>query len=111
MGRNHARVYREMEGSVELVGVADANAGEAAKVGARTGAAHFSNYHEMIDKVKPDLISLAVPTALHAQIGLELIERGINLLIEKPIATTLEEGEALIEAARKAGVVLQVGPY
>lgn len=63
----------------------------------------------MIDKVKPDLISLAVPTALHAQIGLELIERGINLLIEKPIATTLEEGEALIEAARKAGVVLQVG--
>ncbi|MBK9121856.1 MAG: Gfo/Idh/MocA family oxidoreductase [Chloroflexi bacterium] len=109
MGRNHARVYREMEGNVQLVGVADANPAEAAKAGARTGVPHFSDYHEMIDKVKPDLVSLAVPTALHAQIGLELIERGINLLIEKPIATTLEEGEALIEAARKAGVVLQVG--
>ncbi|MGQ9888933.1 MAG: Gfo/Idh/MocA family oxidoreductase [Aggregatilineales bacterium] len=108
MGRNHVRVYREIEG-VELVGVADQHAQTAAKVGATFAAPHYTDYLQMLDECKPDLVTLAVPTVLHYEIGVALIERGIHLLIEKPIARTLEEGEKLVELARKRNVVLAVG--
>jgi len=108
MGRNHVRVYREIEG-VELVGVADQHAQTAAKVGATFAAPHYTDYLQMLDECKPDLVTLAVPTVLHYEIGVELIERGIHLLIEKPIARTLEEGEKLVELARRHNVILAVG--
>ncbi len=109
MGRNHARVYREMENDVELVGVADSNAEVAARVGARFGVPAFSDYQKMLDESQPDLVSLAVPTSLHHEIGTHLIERGVHVLIEKPIASTIEQGQNLIELAKRQGVVLAVG--
>ncbi len=108
MGRNHVRVYREMD-NVELVAVADQHAPTAAKVGATFSAPHYTDYLQMLDERQPDLVTLAVPTVLHYEIGMQLIERGIHLLIEKPIARTLEEGEKLVEQARAKGVVLAVG--
>jgi predicted dehydrogenase len=108
MGRNHARVYREME-NVELVAVADSSPQAAAKVGSSYVTAHYSDHLKMIEECKPDLVTLAVPTVLHYKLGLELIERGVNLLIEKPITSTFEEGQELVEQARKNGVVLAVG--
>ncbi len=108
MGRNHARVYREMEG-VELVGIGDQNAQTAAKVGASFVVPYYTDYLKLIDECKPDLVSLAVPTSLHFKIGCELIERGVHVLIEKPIASTVEEAEKLIELARQKGVTLAVG--
>jgi UDP-N-acetylglucosamine 3-dehydrogenase len=108
MGRNHVRVYRETEG-VELVAVSDQSAETAARVGSVFNAPHFNDYARMIDECKPDLVTLAVPTDKHFKIGMDLIERGINLLIEKPIASTLEEAEELVDAARRKGVVLAVG--
>lgn len=108
MGRNHVRVYRETEG-VELVAVSDQSMETAARVGSVFNAPHFNDYARMIDECKPDLVTLAVPTDKHFKIGMDLIERGINLLIEKPIASTLEEAEELVDAARRKGVVLAVG--
>jgi predicted dehydrogenase len=108
MGRNHTRVYREIE-HVELVAVADANSQTAARVGANFGVAHYTDYTTMLDECKPDLVSLAVPTGLHLEVGTQLITRGIHVLVEKPIARTVEEGEKLIELARKHKVVLAVG--
>jgi|FLYN01.1.fsa_nt_gi predicted dehydrogenase len=108
MGRNHARVYREIE-NVELVAVADKNLQTAAKVGASYGVPHYTDFAALLDERKPDLVSLAVPTSLHLEVGAQLIERGIHLLIEKPIASTVEEGQQLIELAKKKGVLLGVG--
>ena len=108
MGRNHARVYREMD-NVELVAVSDKNPQTAAKVGSSFSVAHYTDYNTMLDECKPDLVSVAVPTSLHLEVGEKLIEHGIHVLIEKPIANTIEEGEKLIELAKKHEVVLGVG--
>lgn len=108
MGRNHARVYREME-NVQLVGVEDQNAQTAAKVGANFVVPYYTDYQKLLEECKPDLVSLAVPTSLHYEVGCDLIERGIHLLIEKPIASTVEEAEKLIDLAQKKGVTLAVG--
>jgi predicted dehydrogenase len=109
MGRNHARVYREMETGVELVGVEDRDTDVAAKAGAQFGVPAFTNYHKLLDETQPDLVSLAVPTSMHYEVGAELVERGIHLLIEKPVTSTLEQGSKLIEMAKQRGVILAVG--
>ena len=109
MGKNHARVLREMENEVDLVAVSDANARIAETIGKRLGVASYTDYVQMVEQLQPDLVTLAVPTSLHCEIGCDLLERGINVLIEKPIAGTLEEGRKLIDTASRAGVVLAVG--
>ncbi len=108
IGQNHARVYREMDG-VQLVGVVDANPQTAAKIGARFNVPHFTDYNSLIETDKPDLVSCCVPTSLHFQVGMELIEQGIHVLMEKPITSTVEQGQQLIAAAKAKGVVLAVG--
>lgn len=108
MGRNHVRVYRELE-SVELVGIADQNPQTAAKVSGSYCIPYYTDYAEMLEECKPDLVTLAVPTGLHRKIGADVIQRGVHVLIEKPIATNVEEGEELIELAEQQGVILAVG--
>jgi UDP-N-acetylglucosamine 3-dehydrogenase len=108
MGRNHARVYREME-AADLVAVVDNNPQVAGKVGADFSTTAYTDYQEMLDKSKPDLVSLAVPTQMHFQVASDLIRRGVHVLVEKPIASTLEEAATLIELAAKHDVTLQVG--
>ena len=108
MGRNHARVYREMDG-VELVAVEDRNPQTAAKVGKGFAVPYYSDYVKMIEETQPDLVTLAVPTSLHHEVALDLMARGIHVLVEKPIASTVEQGQEMIEASQKQGVVLAVG--
>jgi predicted dehydrogenase len=108
MGRNHARVYRELDG-VELIAISDQNAETAERIGTVYGVTHFTDYKRMIEECKPDLVTLAVPTDKHYKVGLDLIEHGVNLLIEKPIAPTLEEATGMVELARRKGVILAVG--
>ncbi len=108
MGKHHARIYREMD-LVELVGIVDQNATTAAQVAARNAVPYFLSLDELLDKHRPDLVSLAVPTSFHYSLAMQLIDQGIHVLIEKPIATTVEEGERLIDAAERAGVVVAVG--
>src|SRR6185295_8299393 len=108
MGRNHARVYREMEG-VDLVAVSDANPQTATKVGHNNNVPFYTDPMKMIEECKPDLVSLAVPTVLHVQVATQLINEGIHVLIEKPIASSVEAAETLIELAKQKGVQLAVG--
>lgn len=108
IGQNHARVYREMDG-VELVGVADAFAATAAKIGGRLNIPYYSDVDKMLDEQKPDLVSVSVPTGLHFDAGMKMIERGLHVLVEKPITSTVEQAEELVAAARKKGVLLAVG--
>jgi predicted dehydrogenase len=106
-GRNHVRVWRETEGA-ELVGVVDENSERAQKVAAEFRTPVIAGVDELIAE-QVDAVSLAVPTKEHARIGCRLLEAGLDVLVEKPIAASLEEADQLIAAAKKNGRVLQVG--
>jgi UDP-N-acetylglucosamine 3-dehydrogenase len=108
MGRNHARVYWELPG-VELVGVADADLATARGVARRHSTQAYSDYRSLFDEQRPEAITIAVPTNQHAEIACEAIQRGIHVLVEKPIAASLDEGLAMITAAEEAGVTLMIG--
>lgn len=108
MGVNHARVYWEIP-TVDLVGVSDKDENLVNSVAKKYGTKAFTDYRDMLDLVKPDIVTVAVPTLSHRAIALEIIERGISLLIEKPIAFSLEEGQEIIDAAKKNGVKLMIG--
>lgn len=106
LGRHHARVLAGLDG-VELVGVADVRAERAQGVAGEHGCDAFVDYRELLDRV--EAVSLAVPTEDHVGVGVDVLERGIHLLVEKPIAPTLEGADRLIEAALRRSLVLQVG--
>ncbi|MEO8610986.1 MAG: Gfo/Idh/MocA family oxidoreductase [Chloroflexota bacterium] len=108
IGQNHARVYREMEG-IQLVGVVDQSLQNATKVGSRLNVPFYTDWEKLLEEQKPDLISCAVPTSLHFDVGTKLIERGLHVLMEKPITSTLDQAEKLVALAKKKGVVLAVG--
>jgi predicted dehydrogenase len=106
LGRFHAQKYAQIPGS-KLVAVVDANPDTCAKVAAELGTRAVHDYRELFGAV--DAVSLAVPTPLHHRIGCELLEQDIDVLIEKPIATTVAEARELVDLARAKGRVLQVG--
>jgi len=108
MGVNHARIYWELPGS-DLVGVSDMNRNLADTVARKYSTRAYTDYHAMLDEVKPDVVAVAVPTLFHREVALEVIDRGISLLIEKPIAFDLDEGRTIIEAAKAKGVKLMIG--
>ena len=108
MGRNHLRVLNDLA-SVELVGVADADTATAENTARRARIASYNDYREMLDRERPNAVVVAVPTILHREVVLEVIARGMHVLVEKPIAFTVEEGREMIAAARSAGVILTVG--
>src|SRR5689334_20860648 len=99
MGRQHARVYADLPG-VELVGVADADSIASASVVRRFGGQAFDDYADLLDSLRPDAVTIAVPTSMHRAVALEVIRRGIHLLIEKPLAFDIAEGEQVIAAAK-----------
>jgi len=105
-GRNHVRVYREL-GDAELAGVVDTNAERARAVAAEFSTEVLPGVEALAGRV--DAVSLAVPTVEHARLGCWLLERGMDVLVEKPIAASLAEADELIAAARKHGRILQVG--
>lgn len=106
LGRQHARVYSELE-NVELVGVVDKNPAIAQAVAGQYGAQSFSDFRELPKTVSA--VSLAAPTFEHSRIGCELMGNGLDVLVEKPIAASVEQAEALIQAAVRHQRILQVG--
>src|ERR1041384_5880441 len=98
LGRQHARLYAELE-DVELVGVVDILKARTEEIAGLYRTAAFTNYQEIFGKV--DALSLAVPTIDHARIGIDLLEHGIDVLVEKPIASSVEQAQALIDAAHR----------
>jgi UDP-N-acetylglucosamine 3-dehydrogenase len=107
MGSNHARVLAEFPGVV-LAGVADPDRKQAHFVGSTLGCPALSSVDELLDR-GVDALTIAAPTHLHRDIALACIERGVHVLVEKPIASTVAEGEDIIAAARRAGVTLMIG--
>lgn len=108
MGANHARVNWEMP-NVDLVGVVDADAHQAEMIGQKYRTRSYIDYRKMLDETKPDAVTIAVPTIHHRAVAFDVIERGIALLIEKPIAFSMEEGQAIINAADRSNVKLMIG--
>src|SRR5215472_3480143 len=107
MGSNHARVLAEFPGVV-LAGVADADRQQAHSVGSTLGCPALGSIEELLDR-GVDAVSIAAPTHLHRDIALACIARGVHVLVEKPIASTVVEGDDIIRAARCAGVILMIG--
>ncbi len=108
MGRNHARVYWEMP-DVDFVGIADADIEKTAALGKKYGIQVFNDYRKMLDEQNPDAVTIAVPTVLHYEVALEAIDRGIHVLLEKPIALEVAQGEEIIRKAADKNVKLQIG--
>lgn len=107
MGSNHARVYATLPGA-ELVGIADPDDKQADFVARMLGCEAVADVNALLD-LGVDAVSIAAPTHLHRDIALTCIARGVHVLVEKPIASSVEEGREIIEAARRAGVALMVG--
>jgi UDP-N-acetylglucosamine 3-dehydrogenase len=107
MGSNHARVLAEFPG-VELAGVADPDRKQARFVGGTLGCPALSSVEELLDH-GVDAVTIAAPTHLHRDIALTCIARGVHVLVEKPIASTVAEGEDIMAAARRAGITLMIG--
>ncbi|HSV32010.1 MAG TPA: Gfo/Idh/MocA family oxidoreductase [Atribacteraceae bacterium] len=106
LGQHHARIYAEIP-EVDLAGVVDINRDRAREIAGRYETAPYFDYRDLFGKV--DAVSIVVPTVLHRAIAGHFIEEGINILIEKPVTTTLEEARELMEMANRRNVVLQVG--
>jgi predicted dehydrogenase len=106
MGQYHVGVYSELH-NVELVGVADNDYHRGMSVAEKYGARCYTDYHELLAAV--DVVSIAVPTSLHYAIAREFLKAGVHVLLEKPIAHTMEEARDLFRLAAANGVVLHIG--
>jgi predicted dehydrogenase len=106
LGRFHAQKYAVLQNS-ELVGVADPSETARAAVSAELGVASHADYRELLGRV--DAVSIVTPTPFHFTVAKEFLEAGAHVLVEKPMTTTVEEGLVLIESARNANRILQVG--
>lgn len=108
MGRNHLRVLGTRPG-VTLAAVADPFPEALADATARTGAAGFADPLAMLREAGLDAVVIAAPTTAHAPLALAAIEQGIAVLVEKPLAATVEDGLAILAASRASGVPVAVG--
>jgi predicted dehydrogenase len=106
-GKNHARVWCEL-GGVELVGIVDTDGERARQLAAEFGTEAIPRL-DMLRRERVDAASLAVPTSEHARLGCHLLEAGLDVLVEKPMATSLSEADQLMAAAARSGLILQVG--
>ncbi len=106
LGRFHAQKYRQVADS-NLIGVVDAHIETAQRVAAELQVEAFTDHRELLGRV--DAVSIAVPTPLHFQVAQDFLERGVHVLVEKPITTTVAEAQALIDLAARKRCVLQVG--
>jgi predicted dehydrogenase len=106
LGRHHARILSSIEGAT-LAAVVDTNEARAAEIAASVGARAFANARDILDQV--DLVSIATPTESHAEVASLFLDRGIPVLVEKPLARSVEEADAIIRVAARAGALLAVG--
>ena len=106
LGQFHAEKYAQLENS-ELLAVVDADPKRAEELAARLNTRGVTDYRQIIGEV--DAVSIVVPTRYHFSVTKDFLDRGVHVLLEKPITTTLAEADELIALAKERGVVLQVG--
>jgi len=110
MGYHHARIYSSLEknGLVKLVGVVDADPQRARRVAEEFRTRAFTDHRDLLGE-GVDAVSIAVPTRLHHEVALFFIRNNVHVLVEKPIADTVEKASEMIREAEKQGVILLVG--
>lgn len=106
LGQHHARIYSQMPG-VKLVGVVDIKKDRADEMARTYSTTPFYDYKELIGRV--DAVSIVVPTVLHHNVAMDFISNNVDILLEKPITTTIAEAEELIAEAEGKSLILQVG--
>ena len=106
LGKEHARILSQLPG-VELVGVADPRPVQAAAVAQRCGTHAYADHRELLTKVDGAIV--AVPTAHHHAVACDFLERGVSLLVEKPLAADLGHADELVALATRNSATLQVG--
>ncbi len=110
MGMNHLRVLNDLDGEqIRLMGVAETHETALQYAMRRFHVAGYTDYRQMVDETSPDLVAVVVPTHLHFEVAYHILDRGINVLMEKPITSTIEEALALIELARLRTAKIAVG--
>ena len=111
MGKNHLRVLRDDfdEGQVELVGVAEPHEPNLQHAMRRFHVAGFDDYRQLVEQTHPDLVAVVVPTHLHFEVASYLLDRGINVLLEKPMTSNIEEAKSLIQLASIRDARLAIG--
>jgi predicted dehydrogenase len=109
LGKQHARVHRSLadEGLTDLVAICDVNEATARAIGTERNVEWTADWQSLIGKV--DAVSLATTTESHCEIACGLLASGVHVLVEKPIARTLDEADRMIAAAAKSGACLMVG--
>lgn len=105
MGRHHVRVASSVG---ELVGISDLNVNIGKPMAEKYGTSFFKDYNDLF-KQDLDGVVIVTPTNFHKDVALAAIEHGLNVLVEKPIAPSVEDGQAIVDAAADAGVTLAVG--
>lgn len=108
MGYNHARVYYRLE-EANLVAVSDVSERTLNKVCEKYNAKGYSDYEDLLKDPEIEVVSVCVPTTHHHDVVMKAIEYGKHVLVEKPIAFSLEEAEEMIAAAKEKGVILGTG--
>lgn len=108
MGKHHVRTYSEID-KVKLAAITDINEAKGKAVAEKYGCKFYKDYNEMFDKESIDLVSVVVPTKFHEKVAIDVIEKGVNLLVEKPIADTIKGAENIIKKAKEKNVKLAVG--
>lgn len=108
MGFNHLRVYSELEG-IQLVGASDVNPERLKALVDRFTVPTYSDYRDLFAKEKPDAVSITVPTSDHEEVATFALQAGAHVLVEKPIAATVDEGKRLIALAKEVKRQLMVG--
>jgi len=106
LGRFHALIYAR-HADIDLVGVVDSDAETARRVAQETGCEAFTDPAALLGKV--DAVSVVVPTPAHLSVARLYLDNGVHVLLEKPIARTVEQGAEIVSAAERAGVILQIG--
>ena len=106
LGLHHVRILRDMQGP-DFIGFYDARADRAAQVATELGVRAFPTLDALLDEV--DAVTIVVPTSGHYAVAQQVLTRGIHAMIEKPLAATLEEADAMLMLARAHGAMLQTG--
>lgn len=110
MGMNHLRVLKDLsEGQVQLVGVAEVQENALNQAARRFHVPGYADYRRMLDETRPDMVAVVVPTHLHFEVASAVLQRGMHVLIEKPITSTIAEAVALIQLAHAQKRIIATG--
>jgi len=106
LGSIHAAIYSRMD-NVELVAVCDVDTGRAAEIAEKNGCTPCHDYSQLVGEL--DAVSIVVPTSLHRQVAEPFLAAGVHTLLEKPVASNVEDAQAIVDCADQSGAILQIG--